>query len=270
MMWLNGEPVAANLQCTTAAPKAAVGVFETLLVTEARLHFVDVHLQRLCRGLNRLSIILAAQHIDNDLQKAVGYLSTQFADRGSWRLKYSVWLDDDSGVQRLLQLQRYDRDVASLQQQGVHVDISRQRLESEPALAGLKLLQRSHYDKARQECCNDQVFEALMLDQQDHIIEGSISNIFAVIHRDQQSILITPPLHHGGVAGISRQLLLTHVGHGLQVEERYLPPLDEIAELFICNSLLGIVPVVQLQQQHFAIGAVTRHIQQSYAALNPF
>jgi branched-subunit amino acid aminotransferase/4-amino-4-deoxychorismate lyase len=39
--------------------------------------------------------------------------------------------------------------------------------------------------------------------------------------------------------------------------------MDDFCELFITNSLIGIVPVIAVDNQAFAIGPVTRSLQQA-------
>lgn len=90
--------------------------------------------------------------------------------------------------------------------------------------------------------------EALFCDPQENILEGSTSNIFAVI-ADQ---LVTPPTGSLILAGVMRRQLIDTANQiGLSVVEKNLPltTLRQAAEIFLCNSLIEILPVSRINGQ---------------------
>jgi branched-chain amino acid aminotransferase len=85
--------------------------------------------------------------------------------------------------------------------------------------------------------------EAIVVDAQGSVAEGSTSNIFAVIGGH----LVTPPEEAGILAGITRACVLEIAPHlGLTVELRRLPlgELLSAEEAFISSSIRELVPVV--------------------------
>lgn len=90
--------------------------------------------------------------------------------------------------------------------------------------------------------------EALFIDTEGNLLEGSTSNLFALI--DQQ--LITPPLGQTVLAGIMRRQIIDAATElGIPVSERSLKR-EELAtaeEAFLCNSLIDLLPLATLDAQ---------------------
>jgi branched-chain amino acid aminotransferase len=87
--------------------------------------------------------------------------------------------------------------------------------------------------------------EAIVLDAEGRIVEGTTSNIFFV----KNGILVTPPESAGILLGITRQkLFLLAEREGIPVEEKMFFP-DELAradEAFISSSIREVFPVVTI------------------------
>ena len=93
------------------------------------------------------------------------------------------------------------------------------------------------------------------------VVEGTMSNLFFV--RDGR--LCTPDLSYCGVSGIIRNWILQAASAADVVCEvgHYRPPqVEQAAEIFICNSLIDILPVGRLGARSYPVGAVTRLMQQ--------
>ena len=142
-------------------------------------------------------------------------------------------------------------------EQGVHLHVCETRLGAQPKLAGIKHLNRLENVLARMEWSNEAIFDGLMLDAQENVIECTMSNIFA----RYKNLLITPDLSQCGVAGVTRQRILGLVNVlNLQVEMKSLP-FDELLkadEVLICNSLIGA----------FQVTAINNHTWQAQALAN--
>jgi len=140
--------------------------------------------------------------------------------------------------------------------QGVNLRVCETRLATQPKLAGIKHLNRLENVLARMEWREDAIFDGLLLDQQGHVIECTMSNIFARFDNK----LITPDLTLCGVAGITRQRILwleSVLGLTVQVTSITLDQLLQADEVIICNSLYGVFQVNSIgakswQQQKLA------------------
>lgn len=128
------------------------------------------------------------------------------------------------------------------QRDGVGVHVCQTRLSTQPLLAGMKHLNRLEQVMARAEWNDARLAEGLLCDQQGHVIEGVMSNLFMV----RETQLWTPPLTQCGVAGVMRGWLLARAQEqGRAAQQKYfsLSTLQQAAEVFLCNSLIGIWPV---------------------------
>jgi branched-subunit amino acid aminotransferase/4-amino-4-deoxychorismate lyase len=87
--------------------------------------------------------------------------------------------------------------------------------------------------------------EALFVDPDGNVLEGSTSNLFALIDRH----LVTPPVGRTILAGVMRrQLIETATEIGIEVDERDLK-LEELTsadEVYLSNSLIDILPVASI------------------------
>jgi 4-amino-4-deoxychorismate lyase len=132
--------------------------------------------------------------------------------------------------------------------QGVHLHLCDTRLALQPKLAGIKHLNRLENVLARMEWREESIFDGLMLDSLDNVIECTMSNIFVRVG----SHLYTPDLSQCGVAGITRQRILgleNLLGLTCSVAILTLPELLDSDEVIICNSLYGAFQVSTLGNQ---------------------
>jgi 4-amino-4-deoxychorismate lyase len=144
--------------------------------------------------------------------------------------------------------------------QGVKVHMCRIRLAAQPALAGVKHLNRLENVLARSEWSDSTVAEGLLCDAADHVIGGTMSNLFIA----KAGALVTPDLTACGVAGVTREVVieLAH-RHAVRVHIRALSLDDLLAadELFVVNSVIGVWPVIALERKAWATGPLTLQIR---------
>jgi 4-amino-4-deoxychorismate lyase len=119
------------------------------------------------------------------------------------------------------------------------------RCARQPALAGVKLLNRLENVLARREWNDGGVHEGLMRDTAGLVISGTMSNVFIV----EAGALLTPALVHCGVAGVTRARIFA-IAPFLQVacveEEITLERALGASELFFVNSVIGLWRVARL------------------------
>jgi D-alanine transaminase len=104
----------------------------------------------------------------------------------------------------------------------------------------------------RQEALEQGAAEAILIRDQ-MAVEGSSSNLFIV----KDNMIITPPLNHLLLGGITRELVLELAGkHELKVAIRPIPTheLQEADEIWITSSTKEILPVVQLDHKPIGKG----------------
>ena len=120
---------------------------------------------------------------------------------------------------------------------------------------------------ALQEAKRAGAYECLMCNAEGQVAEGSSSNIFCV----KGGVLVTPPLHVGLLAGITRERVLRLANDvNVSTKEGTLWP-DDIRnadEVFITSSIRGVVPVRDVDGKAIgtkAPGPITKRLMDSYA-----
>lgn len=269
--WVNGQ-VAESISVFDRGLAFGDGVFETMFLHRGRIPLFDLHKSRLLASLAQLGIPFNEKVLLDDLQLALEYARQNNAD--SWRLKLIVTRgNSESGyspnpysqANRIVHLLPYDNGLVRLmQEQGVKTTTCQWRLSSQPGLAGMKHLNRLDQIKARQELSDSEYFEGLMLNQEGFYTDGTMSNIFAVAPDDE---LITPALRNAGVSGVMRRLVMDVLAPniGKTCYEAEIHRMNEFSEVFITNAMLGIIPVVSVDQYYYPVGPLTRQLQQQLA-----
>jgi len=248
------------------------GVFETLKVVRGHIMFLEQHLQRLQQGCERLRIpqpsmealVQEANSLVNDEAKSVLKI---IVTRGGGGRGYR--LPDNARNNRIIIRYAFPGYPQTYYRQGVTLRICDQRLSANATLAGIKHLNRLEQILARSEWQDESIAEGLMMDQEDNIIEGTMSNLFLV----NEDRLVTSDLKNCGVAGIIRQFVLDMaqemgISHDITVVKK--EDLLTAGEVFLTNSLIGIWPVTKLlhistqksSQIDYKVGPITGRLMQ--------
>ncbi|MDO1527387.1 aminodeoxychorismate lyase [Fulvimonas sp. R45] len=151
---------------------------------------------------------------------------------------------------------------ASAYRDGIRLHLCATRLAEQPALAGLKHLNRLEQVLARAEWDDPAVAEGLLCDARGRVVSAVSANLFAVV----DGVPATPALDRCGVAGVARAEVLDALPRA-QVRDL---PLDEClraGELFLTSSVRGILPVQAVGDNVYVPGPVARALQAHWAAL---
>ena len=240
------------------------GLFETIEVSHGQPVFLGRHLDRLSRGCHRLLIPcpdldLLTSEAEKLAADSVQAVLKIIVTRGPGGRGYRQ--PDPICPTRVVSLHPFPEHPESYQEQGICARFCSTRLGLNPALAGLKHLNRLEQVMARAEWGDAAIQEGLMLDLNDHVIEGTMTNLFYI----RNGSLHTSPVSTTGIAGIMREVIIElATSSRLGVREHFFKARDLLAaeEMFVCNSIIGLWPVSQLAHQTFAIGPVTRQISQ--------
>lgn len=267
IVWIDGVETTT---CLTSDRGLAYGdgVFETVRVIRGRLTLDSLHLARLEDGCKRLSIKFDLSAVKCQLMQFIRLHNGQngiikiIITRGSQGRGYNPY-----GAKSRCILQWFSLPVYAEKNytEGVKLYPCKLQLGWQPALAGIKHLNRLEQVLARQEWQDEDYAEGLMTDFQGNIIECTMSNIFLVC----DGVLMTPDLSHCGVAGVMRQWILNLSCLPVKVKacNLSLNHLKNAKELFICNSIFGIWPVTAYRDYQWSTGSMTRYLQQKIASV---
>jgi len=244
------------------------GLFETLAVRAGIPQLWQRHWARLSRGCERLGIEgIDAQTLWDEAREvcadtAQGVLKI-IITRGEAGRGYRPAVAGEAT--RILTRYPWPDYPDVHRREGVAVRVCATRLGRNPALAGMKHLNRLEQVMARREWDDPDTAEGLMLDDRGQVISGTMSNLFMV----KAGQLATPRLDECGVQGVMRGLILElaeEMAIPCQQTGLSLPDLRAADELFLCNALIGLWPVRRMERQAYMVGPITQRLSERLSA----
>ncbi len=266
--FVDGEPVAGGFQKIMAGDAGLLygcSLFETMLVKGSRPVLLAEHLARMAASARDLGMPLPASPAD-----LAGMCLAAAQRAGTGVLRLTVTAGGDAGKKgRIFIMMREGLPYRAEQKAKgfALLTLDFPRNEKSPLVRhktanfwenrlGRGRAQQQGYD------------EGLFLNTRGYVAEGTVSNIFAV--RDGE--LLTPPVEAGLLPGTVRRLVIDYAASaGLACREAMLTrqELGGADELFVTNSLLGVMPVTVLDGAPVGTGtpgAVTRELMRLYPA----
>jgi len=242
------------------------GLFETVAIRHGEPRFWSSHCERLTIGCDRMGLpaldsdLLLSQlrsaieqsEVDSRFATAKIVVAAAVGQRG-----YQRTTEDRSSIR--IGLFDSKQLAAEAYQAGIAARVCQTRLAIQPALAGIKSLNRLEQVLARAEWDDPSVFEGLMLDTDDRLICGTMSNVFLC----SGNSIVTPAITRCGIAGVMRRQVLAELekaGRTVDVRDVEIAELMNADEVFISNSQFGIVPVDRVNAARFAQRDVSREV----------
>lgn len=245
------------------------GLFETMAAPRGAVRFLPQHLKRLAQGCERLGIGVPEERL---LRREIAIAAAGgdaivklIVTRGRARARGYAVSGDEAPSRMLLRYAWGGADAVAVRE-GVRVRIADLKLAENPALAGIKHLNRLEQVLARLEWDDAGIAEALLFSTSGALVSGTMSNVFIV----REGRLFTPRLDRCGVAGVMREVVASLAASaGVDCERCALDleDLNRAEELFLTSALTGIRPVVELAGRRLALGPVTRRLQAALAPL---
>lgn len=219
------------------------GVFETFRYKSSPPVHFDKHLKRLRDGARYLSMDIPEDgYIEQLLDKAVKksglsdlYVKLCLLSEGG-----SAFYDNSQGTQVLMQIKDYPEAKESIK-----AGVSNYRKSSSSPVLRIKSFNYLENILARRDAIKSGFDEALFLNENEYITEGSAGNIFWF----EGGALHTPSVDCGLLPGTTREILLESQDKiGFKVEEGSysIDHLYGSEFAFFTNSLMGSVPISQI------------------------
>lgn len=249
ILWLNGALQTASEARIDPADRGFTlgdGVFETIRAEAGEPMQLSRHLDRLRSGLELLG--LSNPYADAVLAKALrAVLSAIGVTEAVLRLTVSrgiaargVWPEGPVAPTVLITLSQLPKPLAPAQ---LIVARSTRRNEFSP-LSRIKSLNYLDSILARREAAEQGADDALLLNTQGFAAEATAANLFLI----KGGRVLTPPLRHGALPGITRARLLES-----GAEEADFHPEDcRAAEAVFLSNSLGLREVASLDGQALA------------------
>ena len=265
--FLAGKPC-VSIPVDDRAVQYGDGLFETVAIRGGQARLWGYHTDRLQTGCARLGLpIPTEQLLDDALCSA---LDTSPVDPDYCVAKLLVTAgagargyrraSDGTGT-LLVGMADCSRLPESLYRDGVRVRVCSTRLAIQPLLAGIKSLNRLEQVLARNEWQDETVFEGLLLDTDDRLICGTMSNVF-LIHGNT---LVTPAITRCGISGVMRRHVLATVEQaGIDCDVRDIPS-DELSSCqggLLTNSQFGVLPLSQCADRSWQLNDLSHRVMQ--------
>ena len=257
MIWLNGSfEDTSKISYSDRGFLLGDGVFETLYATgktDVAVVFFNQHWQRLTTALNLVEIditfaandILAAcQHLikhilfKNNNDQSQSFVLRLSVSRGNGGRGLSI--SPDAKPNWLLTAAPCPPPPKS-----VSLHVSTLCRPSKNLTSRIKSLSYMDNILARKEAVQAGADEALLLNEKGHVSCAAAANIFVF----ENNRWVTPLISDGALDGIVRgEILNMSKLYGVPIieESLTLAQVQEADHLFICNSLTGAVPVIEI------------------------
>ena len=229
-----------------------LGVFETIAVEQHTPLFLCEHLRRLKTGLQNL-------HINNpDAEKSLteAYITQKCRELPPGRQVLKICVSE----QNLIITSRENSYCRDQYLQGFTTALTDIRRNETSPLTYIKSLSCADNILAKRAAARAGISEPLFLNTCGELTEGAVSNIFLI----KDGKLITPPLSCGLLPGVLRK----HIMEIHPVTEQTIRPRDirSCDEMFLTNSLMGIMPVKSFGQTQFSSIEQTLTLSREYFA----
>ena len=226
-----------------------LGAFETIAVEKNKPVFLERHLQRLQHAAD----VFDLGNLENrqvTVNSIEDYLNSTYIEHGALKIiltKENVIFSD-----------RKSPYTSAHYENGFTSAISSIRRNETSPLTFHKTLNYGDNILEKRAAINAGINEKIFLNTKGQICEGTVSNIFFV----KEKKLYTPTLSCGLLPGILRAYIL----ETYDVKETILYPEDLVTfdECFLTNSLMGIMPLFQIENVAFKERTVTNQLRKSY------
>lgn len=263
MILVNGA-VADSVAATDRGLAYGDGVFRTLPVTRGSPQCWPLHYGKLAHDCTALAIPCPPMEV---LSAELGQLTRKSADfaakiiitRGSGTRGYAP--PQSASPTRVVMSGPLPAYPAEFDQTGIRVHLCTMRFSFQPRLAGVKHLNRLENIIARAEWSDPEVAEGLVLDAEDHVVSGTMSNLFLV----EGGSLVTPELSRCGVAGVTRaRVMRAAEKQGIICREESITQarLLDAQEALLVNSLFGAWQIAACAGRGWKQGAFTARVRE--------
>ncbi len=201
-------------------PEDYFELFETMLVENGKIFLIDWHIERLKDAANYFMFRFNEREIRN---KLFGILKETVADK-KYRLKLNItkWGICNFTIKEYFPLN-----------ENVKIVISDKRVSSQNRFQYFKTTNRKLYNDEYNRYSKKGFFDVLFFNEQDHLAEGAITNIFV----KKNNHWLTPSLDCGILPGVYRKYFIEkNLPHVIETFLTY-KDLLESEEIILTNSL---------------------------------
>lgn len=225
------------------------GCFTTAKIASGKVQLMALHLQRLRNDCQRLAINLSKTEFCKIEHAMVETAATQsdgvlkvIVSAGVGGRGYNRDADSKPVVYLSVfpEVLHYDK----WRREGIKLGISKVKLNKNELLAGIKHLNRLEQVLVKSSF-DSLVEDEVVLDQDNMMVEVSAGNLFW----SNGKAWFTPELIYSGVFGVMRNHIIAKLesqGQRVVLLRASVDMLNNASDVFICNSLMGVVAVNEI------------------------
>lgn len=245
----NGEIVPSEQQILTISNrgfKFGDGLFESMRLMKGEVKFVELHCERITKGLKLLKMDSWTQVDEWFIREKVEELTRRNKTGSDGRIRLTVYRDGDGMYSPSSNKMGYVLEAAKLAEssyvinaKGLIIDVFDEITKPVNILSNLKTCNSLLYVLAGIFKSQNSLDEVLVLNSNGFLCESMSSNVFVVYDK----VLYTPALVEGCIAGVMRQVVIKLAKeNGIQLVEAQISPdiLNEADEVFLTNAVRGI------------------------------
>jgi 4-amino-4-deoxychorismate lyase len=261
---VNGEQQ-SSVNCNDRGLAYGDGIFETIRLNQGQITFHNLHFTRLYRGCDILNIRLSKRLLQDDIATLLANTSATtdgilkiIITRGYGLGGYTP--EQNIPPNRILLHKKISQQYKNKTATGAVVGLSDIILYPS-CVADTKHLNRLPQVMASYESQQKNFNELLLANQYGNIIEGTCSNLFLV---NNQNELITPNIYNYGVAGVCREWIIQNqhlLKLTVKLKDCTITDLQQAKEIFLCNSVFGVWPIVSFNGTAYAKTSISNHIK---------
>ena len=226
------------------------GFFTTAIITDGQVEHWAYHKARLIECAQRLGFpALEFNALESQITQLIASHSQAVLKvvitRGEGGRGYAP--PSECNLNIIVSVLPYPDHYNSLTDAGISLAISPIKLAVQPHLAGLKTLNRLEQVLIKNALQTQHSDDALVLDYNNNVIETSAANIFAI----KNNKVFSPRLDECGIKGVFLQSLCDKLT--VEFKTVSVDDLTQADAIFVCNSLMKIVPVKSIGEHCFDI-----------------
>ncbi len=235
-------------------------IYEVTDAKDGKPHFMTEHLERLWESARKIDmeIPFTTDHIRLEVNKALEKLNEERAyiriiiTRGIGEISLSAKSAQNHNL--VIITKKLKKNPDWWYEKGVEVIIAKTKRTAPDSIdPSIKSGNYLNNVMAHNEAVKKGAFDAIMLNHEDQITEGTTSNIWIV----KNEVFITPPIQAGILEGITRKALLYLLKNtNFSVKEKPISQKEllEADEAFLTSSTRKIVPIIKIDNQTIGSG----------------
>jgi len=248
---VNGQIISLKspaLQVSNRAYKYGLGCFETIRVVNGRIPLFNFHYQRLVES----SFLLRQSHLaitETEMRSQIIDLCKENNCLSDARVRFTYYggnggLNESGDWGYTIEAEPLPEGYKSFSKSDCRAILYSEQKKMRGKYAGIKSTNYLLYILAKRYALENGFQEAIIVNDNNHIIETSIGNVFFV----KNNALFTPPLSSGCVDGVMRKYLMRFaINNGMEVLEKDCVEEDlvDADEIFYTNALVGIQSITE-------------------------